>query len=121
MVSCWVQPGLRVDATTADVRVPVLSFSLFSFLRFSPDGTVPNTLVRANCVVVKSWVAVEHVVDVISFIHEVIKYYDNDLCTQLLFSLLLHSLFHFNEEARTSSMKQYKTIHPILARYDQCA
>ena len=87
----------------------------FPCLCHQTDGSVPNTLVIANCEVVKPRVAAaEHISQVItSFSTNMCSFplYNEEIYCRIYYLVLMCS--QFNEEARSPFVKKYKTIiHP---------
>lgn len=95
----------------------VISCSPFDFYLFAigqTDGSVPNTLVIANCEVVKPRVAAaEHISQVLFFYVLSLSsfFFRNKNHLDVIESLI--SQLQFNEEARSPFVKKFKTIiHP---------
>ena len=82
----------------------------FFLIRCQTDGSVPNTLVIANCEVVKPRVAAaEHISQV--FVIGLIFCMQLNSSVNIIINYFIFS--PFNEEARSPFVKKYKTIiHP---------
>lgn len=86
---------------------------IYFLLCYQTDGSVPNTLVIANCEVVKPRVAAaEHISQVmlwLSFSFSFLSMYFSALFCAYANCFVVQ----FNEEARSPFVKKYKTIiHP---------
>lgn len=79
------------------------------------DGSVPNTLVIANCEVVKPRVAAaEHIAQVGHYYLSLASSFHIEMVSSCYPTcLIIAQIFQFNEEARSPFVKKYKTIiHP---------
>ena len=115
LLSCYLLlPAFFISVT----KLVDQSLFCLHFLFIQTDGSVPNTLVIANCEVVKPRVAAaEHISQVMysfpPFIFFLILWHWLCLIYWLL-TVFLHCLIlQFNEEARSPFVKKNKTIiHP---------